>query len=39
VQLDDRRAGTVFVHEPCHRLWRVETKAFIDQGARHGNPP
>jgi hypothetical protein len=39
VQLDDQRAGTVFVHEPCYRLWRVETKAFIDQGARHGNPP
>jgi hypothetical protein len=39
VQLDDRGARTVFVHEPCYRLWRVETNATIGSGARHGNPP
>jgi hypothetical protein len=26
VQVDDR-GGAVIVHEPCHRLWRVETAA------------
>ena len=27
VQIDDRDTGAVIVHEPCHRLWRVETAA------------
>jgi hypothetical protein len=39
VQLDDRGARTVFVHEPCYRLWRVETNAIVGPGAQHGNPP
>jgi hypothetical protein len=28
VQIDER-GGAVIVHEPCHRLWRVETAARI----------
>jgi hypothetical protein len=29
VQTDDRGGGAAIVHEPCHRLWRVETAARI----------
>ena len=35
VQIDDRDAGAVIVHEPCHRLWRVETAARIDKVNPH----
>jgi hypothetical protein len=37
VQLDDqRRLRAVFVHEPCYRVWRVETTA-LARKAGHRN--
>jgi hypothetical protein len=31
VQIEDRDAGAVIAHAPCHRLWRVETAALVDK--------
>jgi len=37
VQLDDQqRTRAVFVHEPCYRLWRVETTAIVSKAAHRG---
>jgi hypothetical protein len=34
VPVGEAGRAAVVVHEPCYRLWRVETMAHIDQTAR-----